>query len=89
MADGEVQSASRDPVEGPAALEALVGVRDLYVAKGKKVLHFDLSVARPSDDELLGLLLGRSGKLRAPTLRSGSRLLVGYNQEMMESVLMG
>ena len=40
-----------------------------------------------SDDELLAMMLGRSGKLRAPTIRSGNRLLVGYNAEMLESVL--
>ena len=61
---------------------------DLFVAKGKRVIHVDLVKARPSDDELLGLLLGRSGKLRAPTLRAGTRLWVGYNQEILDSVLM-
>jgi arsenate reductase-like glutaredoxin family protein len=76
-------------MEGSAALAVLDGVTDLYVAKGKKVLHLDLKSERISDDDLLGLLLGRSGKLRAPSLRSGSRLLVGYNQEMLDSVLMG
>jgi arsenate reductase-like glutaredoxin family protein len=53
------------------------------------VLHVDLAAERPPDDDLLALLLGRSGKLRAPTLRSGARLLVGYNQDMLASVLMG
>lgn len=67
----------------------LGGVSDLYVAKGRKVLHFDLESERPSDDDLLALLLGRSGKLRAPTLRSGTRLLVGYNQDLLGTVLMG
>ena len=82
-----MQSTGRDPIEGPAALAVLDGVTDLYVAKGKKVLHWDLTADRPSDDDLLGMMLGRSGKLRAPTIRSGSRLLVGYNAEMLESVL--
>ena len=66
------------------ALSLLDGVRELYVAKGKKLLRFDLREERPTDDELLGLLLGRSAKLRAPTLRVGGRLLVGYNQEILE-----
>jgi arsenate reductase-like glutaredoxin family protein len=89
VSDGEVQSAGKAPVEGKAALGVLGGVTDLYVAKGKNVLHVDLESERPSDDDLLALLLGRSGKLRAPTLRSGARLLVGYNQDMLASVLMG
>ena len=65
----------------------LKGVSDLYVAKGKKTLHVDLSANRPDDDELLGLLLGRSGKLRAPTLRTGSTLIVGYNGDILSEQL--
>ena len=83
-----MQSASKEPVEGPAALALLDGVTDLYVAKGKKVVHLDLNAARPSDEELLGLLLGRSGKLRAPAMRTGSRFIVGYNAEIMETTLL-
>ena len=84
-----MQSANKAPVEGPDALGVLSGISDLFVAKGKKILHFDLKSERPSDDALLEVLLGRSGKLRAPTLRAGSKLLVGYNQEMLDTVLMG
>jgi len=58
------------------------------VAKGKKSLYVDLSQERPSDDELLALLLGRSGKLRAPTFRSGDRLIVGYNADLMAETML-
>lgn len=57
---------------------------ELWVAKGRKVLRFDLETERPTDDELRGLILGRSGKLRAPSIRVGNRLLVGYNAELLE-----
>jgi hypothetical protein len=60
----------------------------LYVAKGKKSLFFDIEKQRPSDEELLGLLLGRSGKLRAPAIRIGRRLVVGYNSDLLESTLL-
>ena len=83
-----MQSAGKDPIEGREALTVLDGVKDLYVAKGRNVLHFDLSTDRPPDDELLGLLLGRSGKLRAPSLRTGTKLVVGYNQELLGSTLL-
>ena len=72
-----MQSTGKDPIEGSAALDLLDGVKDLYVAKGKRSLHVDLASDRPSDDELLGLTLGRSGKLRAPAMRSGDRFIVG------------
>tara|TARA_B100000809_G_scaffold201816_1_gene202486 strand:- start:1889 stop:2068 length:180 start_codon:yes stop_codon:yes gene_type:complete len=57
------------------------------VAKGSKVLDFDLAHDRPTNKELLGVLLGRSGKLRAPTIRTGATLLVGYNRELLEAYL--
>ena len=41
----------------------------------------------PEDDELLKLMLGRSGTLRAPTLRRGKTLLVGCNAEAYNSTL--
>ena len=83
-----MQSTGKDPIEGPAALDLLDGVKDLYVAKGKKSLHFDLSADRPSDDDLLGHMLGRSGKLRAPAIRSGDRFIVGYNSELLSETLL-
>ncbi len=68
-------------------LGLLEGVDDLYVAKGRKVVHFALAAERPADEELTALLCGRSGKLRAPALRSGNRLLVGYNAEILAALL--
>lgn len=68
---------------GDAALDVLQGVDDLYVAKGRKTLHVDLKNARPPDDELLALLLGRSGKLRAPALKTGRTLIVGFNADIL------
>lgn len=78
-----VQVATRDPVEGEAALALLEGITDLYVARGRKTLHMDLRNARPADEEILAVILGRSGKLRAPALRVGSRMIVGYNAEIL------
>jgi len=83
-----VQSSSKEPVEGEAALALLDGVSDLYVAKGKKVVHFDLETERPEDDELLALLLGRSGKLRAPAIRKGRRFVVGFNADVLGATLL-
>lgn len=70
---------------------------ELLVAKGRKVERFDLTGDRPDDAVLTGaivgsytsltdLLLGRSGKLRAPSMRVGDRLVVGYNRELLKSV---
>ena len=84
---GEVQSATRDPVIGDDVLDLLDGVHQLYIARGKKILHIDLNAERPLDEDLVALLSSRFGKLRAPTMRSGDRLLVGYNADMLATLL--
>ena len=82
-----MQSATRSPVAGDEVLALLEGVSDLHVARGKKIVHVDLGADRPADEELVKLLCSRFGKLRAPTMRSGDRLLVGYNAEMLATLL--
>ena len=57
------------------------------VAKGRKIVRFDLKTDRPSDDDLLGHMLGRSGALRAPSIRVGRTFVVGYNGDLLETVL--
>jgi len=76
-------------VDAAGALAMLEGVKDLYVAKGKKTVHWRLDGAdRPTDDEILGLILGRSGTLRAPAIRTGSRMVVGFNPDILEETLL-
>lgn len=81
-----MRHAGKEPVEGDAALALLEGVTDLVVTKGRKVERFDLRGDRPSDADLLAVVLGRSGKLRAPAMRTGATLVVGYNATLLESL---
>ena len=60
--------------------------RTLIVAKGKKVSTFEAG-AKVSD-EAIDAMLGPTGNLRAPTLRSGDTLLVGFNEEQFTSALL-
>lgn len=66
---------------GKDAFAILEGIDDLYATKGKKVVHLDLKHAKPSKDEIAAVLIGPSGNLRAPTLRKGRVLLVGFDEE--------
>jgi arsenate reductase-like glutaredoxin family protein len=79
-------NAKKETVAGNDALALLKDVNHLYAAKGKRVVQFDLKKDKPAKDELLKVMLGPTGNLRAPTLRVGKKLLVGFNQEMYESV---
>ena len=62
------------------AWQVLAAAQEIIVVKGKKRLVFD--PRRDSRETILKETLGRSGTLRAPTLRIGDRLLVGYNDEL-------
>jgi arsenate reductase-like glutaredoxin family protein len=60
----------------------------IIVAKGKKVVTFEMSRDRPPDDDTLAAhLLGPTGNLRAPTIRRGKTLLVGFNEEAYQQYL--
>ena len=54
--------------------------------KGKKVNYLNLKTDKPDEDAVLALLLGPTGNLRAPTLRKGKTLVVGFNQEAYDKV---
>lgn len=67
---------------GPAdALKMLRGIDTLIAMKGKRVVTFNLKKERPDDESLLAHLIGPTGNLRAPTVRIGTTLLVGFNEE--------
>jgi hypothetical protein len=59
----------------------------VVVARGKKVVTFDMKKDPPDDDTLAAHLLGPTGNLRAPTLRKGRTLLVGFSDEAYRQVL--
>jgi arsenate reductase-like glutaredoxin family protein len=61
----------------------------LIVARGKKTVTVDMKHDAPDDDTLAGLLLGPSGNLRAPTVRKGKTLYVGFNEDTYRQLLAG
>ncbi len=52
----------------------------IIAARGKSSVIVDMRRDAPSDAELLKLLLGPTGNLRAPTVLKGKTLLVGFNE---------
>ncbi len=55
--------------------------------KGRKVTDFDLKKDKPRKDDLLAVMLGATGNLRAPTVVRGKTVLVGFNQDVYEEIL--
>jgi len=57
---------------------------EVIVAKGKKLDRFKGASAKPADVEKM---LGPTGNLRAPCIRAGKKILVGFNEEVYEEIL--
>jgi len=55
-------------------------VDEIYAAKGKSIIHLDLKRDKPDETTLKSVLLGPPGNLRAPTLRLGRTLVVGFDE---------
>ncbi len=70
-----------------AALGMARQAKRLIAAKGKKVTAVDVTSTTPSDDELAALMLGPTGNMRAPTMRVGQTLLVGYHDQVFADEL--
>lgn len=69
------------------ALALAKQVDEIYAAKGKKLVHIDMKKDKPDAMTLRGVLLGPTGNLRAPALRVGRTLVIGFDREMYERVL--
>ena len=73
--------AGKDRQGRQQALALARGAARVIVAKGKNVVTFDMKNDPPDDETLAAHLLGPTGNLRAPTLRKGRTLYVGFNEE--------
>jgi len=78
----EQVDARKEPYGEREALALVKQVHQLYVAKGKKVVHIDLKKEKPDKDALRQALLGPTGNLRAPTIRQGKTLVVGFHLDV-------
>lgn len=75
------------PLVEADVLKLVSDVNQLFITRGTKVLHYDLKKEHPDQELLLELMMGRSGKLRAPTIKVGKTLVVGFDQSTYEQVL--
>ncbi len=69
------------------ALELVATVDELFALRGKKVVHIYLKKERPDDNTLCQLLLGPTGNLRAPTVKQGRKLIVGFDETTYLKIL--
>lgn len=67
------------------AAALLSAAQEVYVVKGKNVLHFKTKSA-PLDD-ILAVALGPTGNLRAPAWRKGKTIVIGFDEATYAKVL--
>jgi hypothetical protein len=85
--NGPVVDAAKDRRGRDDALQLARSVARVVVGRGKNVVTFDMTNEPPDDDTLAARLLGPTGNLRAPTLRVGDTLLVGFGEAAYRQVL--
>jgi arsenate reductase-like glutaredoxin family protein len=83
----EEVNATKDTKGEAEALELARAVNNIYAIKGKKVVHVNLKKDNPDDETLKKLLLGPTGNLRAPTLRKGKNLVVGFDEATYQNII--
>jgi len=67
---------------GPAQALALAKqVDEIIATRGRQVIRLDLRQEKPDAERLRRLLIGPSGNLRAPALKVGRTLLVGFDEK--------
>jgi arsenate reductase-like glutaredoxin family protein len=77
----ETVPASRK-LQAEDAKALLKGVTRLVAMKGKKIEAFDLK--QDSTDDCVAAMLGPTGNLRAPAIRTGKTLLIGFNENCFD-----
>ena len=86
MEDSEIEIADRTPasrkLQETDSRALLESASRLIALKGKKVNEF--SIAKSVSDDAVAATLGPTGNMRAPTLKIGKTLIVGFNEEIFE-----
>lgn len=75
----ETVNCKKEPIDAGELRNRLNEVSRVIVTRGKKILELD---PKSDTEEILSTAIGRSGNLRAPSMRQGKLLIVGYNDEV-------
>lgn len=70
-----------------AAVALVRKAKSLVSIRGEKVVRLSMAASRPADEALAKQIMGPTGNLRAPAVRTGEIIIVGYNQDEWDSVL--
>ncbi len=80
-------NARQQKFEGAAAVAFVRQADEVWIAKGKNIRRIVFHKESISDDELVKLITGPTGNLRAPTIRCGRMLFVGFEAQQYAAFL--
>ena len=83
----EIVDAKKNRIGTEEALALARSAKRVLIARGRKFVDYDMKKKAPGDKELSKGIIGPSGNLRAPTLRIGNTLIVGYHDEVYSEVM--
>ena len=78
---------NKTPIPKTTTLTLIQQARRLIVAKGKQTTTIDVARERPDDATLRALVIGPTGNLRAPAVRVGDTLVVGFTADGLRAAL--
>lgn len=81
-----VVDARKNQMGATEALKLARSVDAVVSTKGGKIVQ--LEPKKASDEDLLAALLGPTGNLRAPAVRTGNKLLVGFDEKIYKEALL-
>jgi arsenate reductase-like glutaredoxin family protein len=85
LATREVVDTKKMPM--PASSALTMARKCDYLVSGRGAKWKKIKISECADEELEKILLGRSGNLKAPTIRVGKHLLVGWCEAAWLSIL--
>jgi arsenate reductase-like glutaredoxin family protein len=80
-------NARKEPIDRDGTLKLMQTVSRVIAVKGKKVLDFSLKKNQAPAEDLMSAVIGPSGNLRAPAIRRGKTLVVGFHPDAYGEVV--
>jgi len=78
-------NARKQRIGAEEAWQMLAQAKEVYVVNGRKIQHWQPDES--NKEAILAKAIGRSGNLRAPTIKIGDATIVGFNEALYEEMM--
>jgi hypothetical protein len=80
----DIVDAKKEKIDRKMAWQLMQTRQTVYIGKGKKVLS--LTPEEAHKEEILKAAMGRSGNLRAPSVKTKDAFFIGYNDMIYKAL---